>query len=122
MEKAQKRLLRPQDVQRERGLPKGWLAKMRCAGDGPEFLRIGSRIFYEDAALDRWLATLRRSSTSDTGPAVTGNVTERKRIAAPRNPEIDKARAGELAALMKTMKEADHEIERITGEAPGEAD
>lgn len=50
-----------------------WLAKARMAGDGPRFLRFGKmpagRIGYLKADLDAWLATLRRRSTSDPGPA-----------------------------------------------------
>ncbi len=78
-----RRLKRPGAVQDVWGIPAGYLAKLRCNGTGPDFLRIGGRVFYEDDAIDGWLATLRRSSTSDPGP--TG-----KRAA------IDEAKAAEL--------------------------
>ena len=42
------------------------LAKWRVSGNGPCFLKIGSRIFYQHCDLDAWLASCRRSSTSET--------------------------------------------------------
>jgi hypothetical protein len=47
--------------------PNYW-AKLRCTGEGPEFLRVGARIYYEESAVEAWLATKRRTSTSDPGP------------------------------------------------------
>lgn len=62
-------LLRPQDLSNRfpEKKPNFW-AKLRCSGEGPEFLRIGSRIYYEEVAVERWLASKRRKSTSDPGP------------------------------------------------------
>lgn len=48
-------LLRPGDVQSIYGLNTQTLAGLRCRGDGPEFLRIGRRVFYEKDALERWI-------------------------------------------------------------------
>ena len=31
------------------------LARRRCEGDGPEFLRIGRSVFYKPGELDRWV-------------------------------------------------------------------
>ena len=42
------------------------LAKWRVSGNGPCFLKVGSRIFYQQSDLDAWLASCRRSSTSET--------------------------------------------------------
>jgi hypothetical protein len=47
------------------GIAKQTLAKWRCLGGGPEFVRVGSRIFYEQSALDAWLDTRRHTSTSE---------------------------------------------------------
>jgi hypothetical protein len=47
------------------GIAKQTLAKWRCLGGGPEFVRVGSRIFYEHRALDAWLDARRRTSTSE---------------------------------------------------------
>ena len=41
------------------------MAKRRIYGTGPEFLKIGSRIFYERAALQAWLDQRRHGSTSE---------------------------------------------------------
>ena len=44
------------------------LAKMRCRGDGPDFIKAGARVvIYDVHHLDEWLRSRRRSSTSDTG-------------------------------------------------------
>jgi predicted DNA-binding transcriptional regulator AlpA len=62
-----KRLLRPKDVEQRYDLSEGYQAKLRSAGDCPEYIKIGSRIFYEEEAIERWLASKRRTSTSDIG-------------------------------------------------------
>lgn len=40
------------------------LAKLRCSGGGPTFLKIGRSVRYSRTDLDDWLATKRRSNTS----------------------------------------------------------
>ena len=47
------------------GIVVGTLAKWRHFGGGPAYVRIGSRIFYEKSALDAYIASRRRSSTSE---------------------------------------------------------
>jgi hypothetical protein len=42
-----------------------WLDKSRLRGDGPAFLKIGGRIVYDTADLDRFMAERRRRSTSE---------------------------------------------------------
>jgi hypothetical protein len=49
------------------GIREGYQAKMRCSGDGPEYIKLGSKVYYEEVSIERWLATKRRTSTSDTG-------------------------------------------------------
>jgi hypothetical protein len=41
------------------------LAKLRCAGGGPEYVKFGRAVRYEPAALDRWVASHRVKTTSD---------------------------------------------------------
>jgi predicted DNA-binding transcriptional regulator AlpA len=47
------------------GLARQTLAKMRITGDGPRFLKLGSRVFYPSDELDAWIAShpLRRSTS-----------------------------------------------------------
>ena len=50
------------------GLSPSTLAKMRIRGEGPPFLKVGRRaLVYDPADLEEWLATRRRTSTSDDG-------------------------------------------------------
>lgn len=44
------------------------LAKWRVTGDGPPFIKIGSRVFYDESDVALWVATRRRTSTSSTHP------------------------------------------------------
>jgi hypothetical protein len=47
------------------GVVVGTLAKWRCFGEGPEYVKIGSRVFYEQSALDSFIEERRRRSTSE---------------------------------------------------------
>lgn len=50
------------------GLATSTLAKMRLRGDGPQFIKAGPRVvIYDQHDIDEWLASRRRSSTSDVG-------------------------------------------------------
>jgi len=40
------------------------LAKLRCTGGGPVFLKIGRAVRYARADIDAWLVTKRRANTS----------------------------------------------------------
>jgi predicted DNA-binding transcriptional regulator AlpA len=40
-------------------------AKLRLYGGGPHYVKLGRRVVYDPADLDRWLASNRRASTSD---------------------------------------------------------
>jgi hypothetical protein len=64
----EKKLLRPKVVEEIYDISEGYQAKMRCFGGGPEYIKLGSKIYYEEAAIERWLDTKRRASTSDPGP------------------------------------------------------
>jgi predicted DNA-binding transcriptional regulator AlpA len=41
------------------------LAKLRCWGGGPAYLKLGRKIGYQRADVDEWLASRRARSTSD---------------------------------------------------------
>ena len=41
------------------------LNKLRLTGQGPEYVKLGRSVRYEVEALERWIASRRRSSTSD---------------------------------------------------------
>jgi Helix-turn-helix domain len=41
------------------------LAKLRCWGGGPPYLKLGRKIGYHRADVDEWLASRRAHSTSD---------------------------------------------------------
>jgi predicted DNA-binding transcriptional regulator AlpA len=43
------------------------LAKMRWEGTSPPFIKLGRRVLYDLAEIDRWLDQRRRRSTSDPG-------------------------------------------------------
>lgn len=62
-------LLPPTDTAKRLNLSTSCLAKWRLIGHGPEFLKIGGRVFYEEGALESWIASCRRRSTSDCGEA-----------------------------------------------------
>ena len=53
------------DAARHTGLAISTMAKMRCRGGSPPFLRLGRKVVYVRADLDTWLATRRAQSTSD---------------------------------------------------------
>lgn len=47
------------------GISKATLAKMRWAGNGCRFLKIGAKVYYRASDLDEWLASRERVSTSE---------------------------------------------------------
>lgn len=53
------------DAARHLGVANSTLAKMRCRGGSPPFMRLGRKIVYCRADLDEWLNARRATSTSD---------------------------------------------------------
>jgi excisionase family DNA binding protein len=47
------------------GVSKSTLDHMRTAGQGPRFAKLGRKIIYDTADLDRWVDQHKRNSTSD---------------------------------------------------------
>lgn len=53
------------------GMSVGFLNRHRGTGQGPAYLKIGGRVWYERTDLDGWLAQCRRQSTAPaSGPAM----------------------------------------------------
>jgi excisionase family DNA binding protein len=42
-----------------------WLAKARMRGDGPPFIKVGRSVRYSEVALQQWMKSLQRLSTSE---------------------------------------------------------
>ena len=49
------------------GLSQRTLEKMRVAGTGPAFFKIGRLVAYTEKTLEEWVASRRRESTRDGG-------------------------------------------------------
>lgn len=47
------------------GVSEKSLALMRSLGNGPEFIKLGKRCFYQRETLDAWIQSRRASSTAD---------------------------------------------------------
>jgi predicted DNA-binding transcriptional regulator AlpA len=48
------------------GIGKSSLDKLRVAGGGPAFIKIGKRVVYDPADLDVWFAAHKRTSISES--------------------------------------------------------
>jgi hypothetical protein len=57
-------LLPPKEAARLLGLSPGTLAKWRVYGRAPQFVKVGSRVFYELPVLQAYIAQNTRGSTS----------------------------------------------------------
>lgn len=57
--------LPPKEAARYLGVAPASLAKMRCWGGGPEYLKLGRKVAYERPALDSWREQRRVKNTSD---------------------------------------------------------
>lgn len=58
-------IMLPVEAARYTRVAKSTLAKLRCWGGGPPYLKLGRKIGYHRADLDNWLASRRARSTSD---------------------------------------------------------
>jgi excisionase family DNA binding protein len=59
--------LRTREAAAYTGLAKSTLEKLRVHGGGCPYMRVGRVVVYDPNELDAWLASHRRSSTSDRG-------------------------------------------------------
>ncbi|KAF2988778.1 hypothetical protein MJC1_04146 [Methylocystis sp. MJC1] len=65
-----KRLLSPLETAHILGVSVSTLAKWRMTGlDGPNFVKLGSRVKYDLTTVEAWIRTRARTSTSDHGKA-----------------------------------------------------
>jgi Helix-turn-helix domain len=64
-----KRLLHPDEASDYLRVAKQTLARWRCYGLGPHFVRIGGRIFYDLADLDAFIAANKFRSTAEADQA-----------------------------------------------------
>jgi excisionase family DNA binding protein len=55
------------------GLSASFLNKLRGAGGGPGYVKLGRRVLYPKAELDSWIEACRRKSTSDAGCGLTAD-------------------------------------------------
>jgi excisionase family DNA binding protein len=59
------RLLNVQEAARLLGLSASTLNKLRVTGNGPRFMKLGRRVLYDVADLEKWAAERKRSHTSE---------------------------------------------------------
>ena len=59
--------LQPPELAADLGLTTYTLQRYRSEGSGPDYEKIGNRIFYRADVVEQWRQSTGRSSTSDTG-------------------------------------------------------
>ena len=58
-------LLTPKEAAFYLKVSESWLAKARMRGDGPPYIKVGRSIRYSEAALQQWMKSRQRLSTSE---------------------------------------------------------
>jgi predicted DNA-binding transcriptional regulator AlpA len=58
-------IMLPVETSRYTRIALSTLAKLRCWGGGPPYLKLGRKIGYQRTDVDEWLASRRACSTSD---------------------------------------------------------
>lgn len=64
------RLLNVRQAADRLGVSVSYLNKLRLSGEGPLFLKLGTRVAYDPDDLAPWLSEHKRRSTSVVGPQV----------------------------------------------------
>ena len=64
-----RKMLRAPEAAAYCGSSASTFAKLRLYGGGPHYVKLGRRVVYNPADLDRWLASHRRRSTSEATEA-----------------------------------------------------
>ena len=64
----QRRMLSAPEAASYCGSSSSTFAKLRLYGGGPVYVKLGRRVVYNPDDLDAWLASRRRTSTSDEVP------------------------------------------------------
>ena len=67
MSPANSRRFRARKAAEYLGVSDSTLAKWRMRGDPPGYRKLGRVVVYDQAELDAWLESCRRTSTSETG-------------------------------------------------------
>jgi predicted DNA-binding transcriptional regulator AlpA len=67
--KTHRKMMRPPEAAKYCGSTASTFAKFRLYGTGPVYAKIGHRVVYHPDDLDHWIASRRRTSTSDRAPA-----------------------------------------------------
>jgi len=57
--------LRPPKAAKYLGIGEGTLAQMRVSGGGPQYIKLGGRVFYDTRDLDRWIESNKYTSTAE---------------------------------------------------------
>lgn len=65
IEKSESRYLDSAEAAAYLNVSRSMLAKRRLTGDGPSYSKLGKRVIYALVDLDRWVADLKRRSTSE---------------------------------------------------------
>ena len=68
-------VMSPTEAARYLGLAVSTLAKMRCWGGGPEFLKLGRKVGYERSPCDEWKKQRRARNTSDAAARLPAKLT-----------------------------------------------
>lgn len=68
-------VMSPSEAARYLGLAVSTLAKMRCWGGSPTFVRLGRKIGYQRDDLDKWLAARRATNTADAAQRLPPTLT-----------------------------------------------
>lgn len=58
-------LFTPKETANRLKVSLSWLAKARMRGDGPPYVPVGRRIRYSEGALQQWMKSRQRLSTSE---------------------------------------------------------
>jgi hypothetical protein len=64
-EKSESRYLDSAEAAAYLNVSRSMLAKRRLTGDGPSYSKLGKRVIYALVDLDKWVAELKRRSTSE---------------------------------------------------------
>lgn len=62
-----KRILSVREAAAFLGVSKSFLDKRRLSGDGPTYLKLGSRVGYDPGDLNAWAHSTRRRHTAESG-------------------------------------------------------
>jgi predicted DNA-binding transcriptional regulator AlpA len=65
-------LLTPSEAAARTRLARQTLARLRVEGKGPAFVKLGGRVAYRQSAVETWITSRTRRSTSENRPRSAG--------------------------------------------------